>query len=132
MMSVAGRYGIQVSFPHFFPQPKIMHAWVALTQGNYFLCANIIKYTIPAACNCMQTIRTKHNKHIFFFCLNTTTELEAYSSVISTFRAQGGLSDGKAKLLKELRDIFHITQERHKAEARRVANDERLCTIAEM
>ncbi|XP_039950334.1 BRCA2-interacting transcriptional repressor EMSY [Bactrocera tryoni] len=58
-------------------------------------------------------------------------ELESYSHVISVFRAQGGLSDNKAKLLEELRGIFHISQERHRAEARRVANDEQLCTIAE-
>ncbi|XP_054741584.1 BRCA2-interacting transcriptional repressor EMSY [Anastrepha obliqua] len=58
-------------------------------------------------------------------------ELESYSHVISVFRAQGGLSDNKTKLLEELRGIFHISQERHRAEARRVANDEQLCTIAE-
>ncbi|KAI9583903.1 BRCA2-interacting transcriptional repressor EMSY [Glossina fuscipes] len=58
-------------------------------------------------------------------------ELESYSQVISVFRAQGGLSDAKAKLLEELRAIFHISQERHRAEARRVANDEQLATIAE-
>ncbi|XP_036328801.1 mucin-17-like [Rhagoletis pomonella] len=58
-------------------------------------------------------------------------ELESYSHVISVFRAQGGLSENKAKLLEELRGIFHISQERHRAEARRVANDEQLCTIAE-
>lgn len=65
--------------------------------------------------------------HLF----NLFPELESYSHVISVFRAQGGLSDNKAKLLEELRGIFHISQERHRAEARRVANDEQLCTIAE-
>lgn len=59
-------------------------------------------------------------------------ELETYSSVVGTFRAQGALDDTKARLLRELRDILHITDDRHKAEARRVANDERLCTVAEM
>lgn len=58
-------------------------------------------------------------------------ELESYSQVINVFRAQGGLSEPKAKLLEELRGIFHISQERHRAEARRVANDEQLATIAE-
>ncbi|XP_073825198.1 uncharacterized protein isoform X1 [Musca autumnalis] len=58
-------------------------------------------------------------------------ELESYSQVISVFRAQGGLSEAKAKLLEELRGIFHISTERHRAEARRVANDEQLATIAE-
>ena len=51
--------------------------------------------------------------------------------MISVFRAQGGLSESKAKMLEELRGIFHISQERHRAEARRVANDEQLATIAE-
>ncbi|XP_023166233.2 BRCA2-interacting transcriptional repressor EMSY [Drosophila hydei] len=58
-------------------------------------------------------------------------ELESYSHVISVFRAQGSLSEPKAKLLEELRQLFHITQERHRAEVRRAANDEQLCTIAE-
>ncbi|KAH8263698.1 hypothetical protein KR044_012703, partial [Drosophila immigrans] len=58
-------------------------------------------------------------------------ELESYSHIISVFRAQGSLSETKAKLLEELRQVFHITQERHCAEVRRAANDEQLCTIAE-
>ncbi|KAH8412342.1 hypothetical protein KR009_001390 [Drosophila setifemur] len=58
-------------------------------------------------------------------------ELESYSHVVSVFRAQGALSESKAKLLEELRQLFHITQERHRAEVRRAANDEQLCTIAE-
>lgn len=59
------------------------------------------------------------------------TELEAYSQVISTFRAQGSLNEKKSKILKELREIFHINEDRHKAEIRRASNDEELCTIAE-
>ncbi|XP_043661970.1 BRCA2-interacting transcriptional repressor EMSY [Drosophila teissieri] len=58
-------------------------------------------------------------------------ELESYSHVVSVFRAQGALSETKAKLLEELRQHFHINQERHRAEVRRAANDEQLCTIAE-
>ncbi|EDX03386.1 GD22882 [Drosophila simulans] len=58
-------------------------------------------------------------------------ELESYSHVVSVFRAQGALSETKAKLLEELRQQFHINQERHRAEVRRAANDEQLCTIAE-
>ncbi|KAH8333820.1 hypothetical protein KR059_003706, partial [Drosophila kikkawai] len=58
-------------------------------------------------------------------------ELESYSHVVSVFRAQGALSEPKAKLLEELRQLFHITQERHRAEVRRAANDEQLSTIAE-
>ena len=59
-------------------------------------------------------------------------ELEAYSTVISTLRAQGGLNDNKSKLLDDLRNVLHISQDRHRAESRRAANDEQLCTIAEM
>ncbi|ALC38004.1 CG15356 [Drosophila busckii] len=58
-------------------------------------------------------------------------ELESYSNIISVFRAQGFLSEPKTKMLEELRQMFHITQERHRAEVRRAANDEQLCTIAE-
>ncbi|XP_037048053.1 BRCA2-interacting transcriptional repressor EMSY [Bradysia coprophila] len=59
------------------------------------------------------------------------SELEAYSQVISTFRAQGSLNEKKSKILKDLREIFHINDDRHKAEIRRATNDEELCTIAE-
>lgn len=59
-------------------------------------------------------------------------ELESYSSVMSTFRAQGLLSKEKARMLEDLRKMLHISQDRHKAEARRVANDERLTTVAEI
>ncbi|XP_017130344.1 endochitinase A [Drosophila elegans] len=58
-------------------------------------------------------------------------ELESYSHVVSVFRAQGALSETKAKLLEELRQQFHINHERHRAEVRRAVNDEQLCTIAE-
>lgn len=62
---------------------------------------------------------------------DVVTELEAYSQVISTFRAQGSLNEKKSNILKELREIFHINEDRHKAEIRRATNDEELCTIAE-
>ncbi|XP_049887275.1 BRCA2-interacting transcriptional repressor EMSY [Pectinophora gossypiella] len=58
-------------------------------------------------------------------------ELEAYSNMISVFRAQGALEDNRKKLLEELRAVLHISQDRHSAEARRVSNDEVLATIAE-
>lgn len=59
-------------------------------------------------------------------------ELEAYSCVMSAFRAQGALDDTKQRFLNECRQLLNISEERHKAEARRVANDERSCTVAEM
>lgn len=58
--------------------------------------------------------------------------MDAYSSVVSTFRAQGSLDVGKNSLLEQLRKVFHINSDRHKAEIRRVANDEKLKTIAEL
>ncbi|XP_046961552.1 BRCA2-interacting transcriptional repressor EMSY isoform X1 [Vanessa cardui] len=58
-------------------------------------------------------------------------ELEAYSNMISVFRAQGALEDNRKKLLEELRAVLHISNDRHSAEARRVSNDELLATIAE-
>ncbi|XP_026726837.1 BRCA2-interacting transcriptional repressor EMSY [Trichoplusia ni] len=57
-------------------------------------------------------------------------ELEAYSNMISVFRAQGALEDNRKKLLEELRAVLHISNDRHSAEARRVSNDELLATIA--
>uniref|UniRef100_A0A182NP08 ENT domain-containing protein n=1 Tax=Anopheles dirus TaxID=7168 RepID=A0A182NP08_9DIPT len=59
-------------------------------------------------------------------------ELESYGTMISTFRAQGCLSKEKLRILEELRRLLHISNDRHRAEARRVANDERLTTVAEV
>ncbi|XP_064615204.1 BRCA2-interacting transcriptional repressor EMSY-like [Liolophura sinensis] len=58
-------------------------------------------------------------------------ELEAYSSVISVFRAQGDLTKEKKKQLQELQNTLSISTERHRAEVRRAVNDEKLCTIAD-
>lgn len=58
-------------------------------------------------------------------------ELVAYSNMIDVFRAQGALEDNRKKILEELRAVLHITSDRHSAEARRVANDELLATIAD-
>lgn len=51
---------------------------------------------------------------------------------MSAFRTQGILTEDKTRILKDLRVIFHINEDRHKAEARRVTNDERLNTIADV
>lgn len=45
-------------------------------------------------------------------------------------RAQGTLSQEKLGILKEICTVLNISQERHKAEIRRVVNDEKLTTIA--
>ncbi|XP_059613165.1 BRCA2-interacting transcriptional repressor EMSY [Phlebotomus argentipes] len=57
-------------------------------------------------------------------------ELDAYSSVVSTFRAQGHLTERKMGILKDLQVILHISVDRHRCEARRVAHDEELNTVA--
>lgn len=51
---------------------------------------------------------------------------------MSTFRAQGSLDNNKQNVLDQLRRCFHISDDRHKAEARRVANSEKLTTISEL
>jgi hypothetical protein len=57
-------------------------------------------------------------------------ELEAYSSIVAVFRAQGELNSKKMELLQDLQIILHITIDRHKSELRRAINDEKLYTIA--
>ncbi|XP_050084256.1 BRCA2-interacting transcriptional repressor EMSY [Anopheles aquasalis] len=59
-------------------------------------------------------------------------ELESYGTIISAFRAQGTLCKEKSRILEDLRRVLHISSDRHRAEARRVANDERLTTVAEL
>ncbi|XP_052863930.1 uncharacterized protein LOC128270560 [Anopheles cruzii] len=59
-------------------------------------------------------------------------ELESYGTIVSAFRAQGTLCKEKSRILEDLRRVLHISSDRHRAEARRVANDERLTTVAEI
>lgn len=49
---------------------------------------------------------------------------------MTALRAQGSLNQDKLNALKEICTILNISQERHKAEIRRVVNDEKLTTIA--
>uniref|UniRef100_A0A6P8HNP5 BRCA2-interacting transcriptional repressor EMSY-like n=1 Tax=Actinia tenebrosa TaxID=6105 RepID=A0A6P8HNP5_ACTTE len=58
-------------------------------------------------------------------------ELEAYSSIVSTFRAQGDLNREKKKLLTDLGIHLSISTERHRAEVRRAFSDDRLGAVAE-
>ncbi|XP_020297909.1 BRCA2-interacting transcriptional repressor EMSY isoform X2 [Pseudomyrmex gracilis] len=51
--------------------------------------------------------------------------------MISVLRAQGPLTDDKQKLLQQLAKLLHISDERHRCEIRRVANDQNLAAIAE-
>lgn len=65
-------------------------------------------------------------------CIVRLSELESYSNVVGAFRAQGTLNAVKLRILQDLREAFHISEARHKAEVRRVVNDESLSTIAKM
>lgn len=67
---------------------------------------------------------------LFIITILFTSELEAYSHLVSALRAQGPLNSDKRKLLKDTGSLLNITQERHKAEVRRAINDEKLNTIA--
>lgn len=69
---------------------------------------------------------------ILVFLYAYLSELESYSNVVGAFRAQGLLNTTKLRILKDLREAFHISDDRHKAEVRRVVNDESLSTIAKM
>ena len=61
---------------------------------------------------------------------NLFTELDAYSSVVSVFRAQGKLTKERRKTLQDLSNLLNVPIERHKAEVRRSINDELLNTVA--
>ncbi|XP_015122501.1 uncharacterized protein LOC107044929 [Diachasma alloeum] len=58
-------------------------------------------------------------------------ELDAYGNMVSVLRAQGSFTEDKKRLLEELAKVLHISNERHRAEVRRAANDEKLSIIAE-
>jgi hypothetical protein len=57
-------------------------------------------------------------------------ETEAYSAIISAFRAQGELTWRKDRVLQELRILLRIPEEKQRLELIRVANDEALNEIA--
>jgi len=58
-------------------------------------------------------------------------ELDAYSAVVTAFRAQGDMNKSKKSILGELSNQLSISTERHRAEVRRVVNDDRLNDVAE-
>ncbi|XP_065645003.1 BRCA2-interacting transcriptional repressor EMSY isoform X3 [Hydra vulgaris] len=58
-------------------------------------------------------------------------ELDAYSAVVTAFRAQGDVNRSKKCVLTDLANHLSISTERHRAEVRRVVNDERLNAVAE-
>ena len=59
------------------------------------------------------------------------SELEAYGSVVSAFRAQGDLTKERRKVLQDLSNVLNVAPERHKTEVRRAVNDELLATISQ-
>nr|CDS28354.1 protein EMSY [Hymenolepis microstoma] len=58
-------------------------------------------------------------------------EIEAYSKVVSAFRAQGLFTSEKKSVLSDLRRLLNICGDRHRAEVRRAVNDDELATISE-
>ena len=58
------------------------------------------------------------------------TEVTAYGAVVSALQAQGELSWEKQKLIDRLRDVFHISNERHQAEISRAETDPKIQQIA--
>lgn len=58
-------------------------------------------------------------------------ELDAYSAIVTAFRAQGDVDKSKKSILNELSNHLSISTERHRAEVRRVVNDDRLNAVAE-
>ncbi|CAL8089713.1 unnamed protein product [Orchesella dallaii] len=56
-------------------------------------------------------------------------ELKAYSGVLEALRASGKPNSEKETVIKTLRDFFHISEDRHKAELRVLAYDDRLSLI---
>ncbi|VDO08068.1 unnamed protein product [Rodentolepis nana] len=58
-------------------------------------------------------------------------EIEAYSKVVSAFRAQGLFTSEKKSVLSSLRRLLNICGDRHRAEVRRAVNDDELATISE-
>ncbi|VDP73458.1 unnamed protein product [Echinostoma caproni] len=87
---------------------------VTAAQGNFPVWPVLLKYSRD---ECFQILRR--------------LELEAYSKVVSVFRAQGPLTGAKRKVLYKLQRLLSITTDRHKAEVRRALNDEELITISE-
>eukprot|EP01102_Stenamoeba_stenopodia_P020016 TRINITY_DN767_c0_g1_i1.p1 TRINITY_DN767_c0_g1~~TRINITY_DN767_c0_g1_i1.p1 ORF type:complete len:444 (-),score=109.73 TRINITY_DN767_c0_g1_i1:72-1403(-) len=57
-------------------------------------------------------------------------EIEAYSAVISAFRAQGELTWQKDRILQELRSVLKVSDEKHRLELLRVESDDTLNEIA--
>ncbi|ODM94746.1 Protein EMSY [Orchesella cincta] len=56
-------------------------------------------------------------------------ELKAYSGVLEALRASGKPNSEKETVIKTLKDFFHVSEDRHKAELRVLAYDERLSLI---
>ncbi|KAL9648091.1 hypothetical protein ABK040_007457 [Willaertia magna] len=58
-------------------------------------------------------------------------EINAYSSVVTAFRAQGEITWEKVKLLTQLQQILHISTKRHSAELLRAESDTKIQQVAQ-
>ena len=55
--------------------------------------------------------------------------LSRFSSTLAAFRAQGELTAEKRRLLSEMAQLLNVEAGRHRAEVRKIVNDERLTNI---
>eukprot|EP01102_Stenamoeba_stenopodia_P020017 TRINITY_DN767_c0_g1_i2.p1 TRINITY_DN767_c0_g1~~TRINITY_DN767_c0_g1_i2.p1 ORF type:complete len:472 (-),score=107.79 TRINITY_DN767_c0_g1_i2:72-1487(-) len=89
---------------------------------------------------CLRSVHIDHTSHLQKekkvekkFGLKETLrqlEIEAYSAVISAFRAQGELTWQKDRILQELRSVLKVSDEKHRLELLRVESDDTLNEIA--
>ncbi len=63
--------------------------------------------------------------------LFSCAELKAYSGVLEALRASGKPNSEKDGIIKTLREFFNITEDRHKAELRVLAYDDKLSLISQ-
>lgn len=61
----------------------------------------------------------------------TQTEINAYSSVVSAFRAQGEMNWEKLKVLTQLQQMLHISTNRHSMELLRCEADVKIQQVAQ-
>lgn len=105
---------------------------LGIDENSCELCVFVSRYEQPMNVKFVETHAISNLCSFVLVFSLFIAELQSYSQVVSTFRAQGILNEMKMKVLRDLREAFHITDDRHKAEVRRVVNDEAFSTIAKV
>ena len=59
------------------------------------------------------------------------SETNAYSAIVSSFRAQGEINWEKLKILTQLQQMLHISTKRHSAELLRAEADVKIQQVAQ-